>query len=632
MEKIEIAKSKFTEGLSFLNNEKFNEAENLFLEALTLFPNRVSILINLAASQIKQKKFEEAKKNLEKVIINDQENVEAHLNLGTIALELNKPYRALDYFNHAIQLNPNYAEAFFGRSNYYLKINNYEAALNDINQTLYLKNNYYEALFNKALILNKLNRYEEALAIFKKIYECKEDFPYVLGQIISNQQLSVNWDDINLYVSKLLKDISKKSNLISPFYFLSLIDSPRMQLSLSKAWAINNYSSISRYKNFNKNKDKDKIKVGYYSSDFYCHATAYLMMELFELHDKNIFEIVAFSYSPKIHDECRQRLLKSFDNFIDVSGNSDVKVAELSRNLNIDIAIDLKGYTENGRPGIFAYGAAPIQVSYLGYPGTLGANFYDYIIADKKIIPMESRKFYSEKIIYLPNSYQANDTKRFIPTNLVKRIEHNLPEDKFVYCCFNNNYKINSIILDSWTKILKTVENSVLWLLADNNSARLNLIKEFNSRGILSNRIIFANRCSLTEHLSRHQLADLFLDTFPYNAHTTASDALWAGLPVITIQGKAFASRVASSLLCATYLSELITHDKEGYEFLAINLATNLEKLKLIKSKLVANRLTCPLFDTSKFLKHYESALLQIHKNFYSELSAKDIDVDFNQI
>ena len=454
----------------------------------------------------------------------------------------------------------------------------------------------------------------------------------MLGQIINNQQLSVNWDDINLYVSKLLKDISKKSNLISPFYFLSLIDSPRIQLSLSKEWVINNYSGISRCKNFNKNKNKNKnkIKVGYYSSDFYCHATAYLMMELFELHDKNIFEIVAFSYSPKIHDECRQRLLKSFDNFIDVLSDSDVKVAELSRKLNIDIAIDLKGYTENGRPGIFAYGAAPIQVSYLGYPGTLGANFYDYIIADKKIIPMESRKFYSEKIIYLPNSYQVNDTKRFIPANLVKRIEHNLPEDKFVYCCFNNNYKINSTILDSWAKILKTVENSVLWLLADNNLARLNLIKEFNSRGISSNRIIFANRCSLTDHLSRHQLADLFLDTFPYNAHTTASDALWAGLPVITILGKAFASRVASSLLCATDLSELITHDIEGYESLAINLATNLEKLKLIKSKLVANRLTFPLFDNLKFLKHYESALLQIHKNFYSGLPAKDVDVDFN--
>ena len=631
MKTIEIAKLKFSEGLYFFNTGKFNQAENLFLEALTLSPNRVSILINLAASQIKQKKFVEAKKNLEVIITNEQQNIEAYLNLGTIALELNEIYCALDYFNNAIKLDSQYAEAFFGRSNYHFKIGNYEEALNDIDQALCLKNDYYEAVFNKALILNKLNRYEEALVCFKFIYQSKSEFPYLLGQIISTKRLSGNWDDINLYVCKLLQDVSDESTLIAPFHFLSLIDSPRIQLIVSKAWTRNNYSNINRHKNSikNKNKNKNKIRVGYYSADFYCHATAYLMMELFELHNKNLFEIFAFSYSPRIHDECKQRLLKSFDdNFIDILDISDLKVAELSRNLNIDIAIDLKGYTENGRPSIFAYGAAPIQVNYLGYPGTLGAEFYDYIIADKLLIPKESREFYSEKIIYLPNSYQSNDSKRFIPINISKRIEHNLPEDKFVYCCFNNNYKISSIMLDSWTRILQRIENSVLWLLADNNFSKINLIKEFNTRGISSNRIIFSNRCNYADHLARHELADLFLDTFPYNAHTTASDALWSGLPVITLQGKAFASRVASSLLSAIQLSELITNDIKSYELLAIDLAVNNDKLKFIKNKLLTNRHTCLLFDTVKFIKHYETALFEINKNFYSGLPLEDIYID----
>jgi predicted O-linked N-acetylglucosamine transferase (SPINDLY family) len=367
-----------------------------------------------------------------------------------------------------------------------------------------------------------------------------------------------------------------------------------------------------------------KIRVGYFSADFKNHAVSLLTAELYELHDKNQFEIIAFSFGVDDKSSMRLRLSQAFNQYIDVSDMSDLEIAELSRNLKIDIAVDLGGHTSNSRTGIFSYRAAPIQLSYIGYLGTMGVEYYDYLLADKTIVPIELQKFYSEKIVYLP-SYQVNDRKRIISDRQFTRVELGLPENGFIFCCFNNNYKILPSMFHSWIRILNAVEGSVLFLYADNEWSKANLIQEAGLRGIDSARLIFGAHIPTEEYLARYRVCDLFLDTFPYNAGTTASDALWVGLPVLTLMGQSFASRMAASLLNAIGLPELITNSQAEYETLAIELAMNHQKLRDIKLKLANNRLTAPLFDTPLFVKNIEAAYLTMVEQYQADLKSEHI-------
>jgi len=373
-----------------------------------------------------------------------------------------------------------------------------------------------------------------------------------------------------------------------------------------------------------KRSKNEKIRIGYFSADFKNHPVAFLIAELFEIHDRRQFEIYAFSLI-NAADEMKGRLQLAFDHSIEIQVMTDIEIAQLSRSLNIDIAVDLTGYTKDSRTGIFSYRAAPIQVNYLGYPGTMGADYIDYIIADKTLIPLDAQSSYTEKVVYLPNSYQVNDRKRLISDRQFTRQELRLPENRFVFCCFNNNFKILPATFEGWMRILKAVEGSVLWLLQDNSWAVENLKKEAEKQGISADRLVFAERLPLPEHLARHRQADLFLDTFPYNAHTTASDALWSGLPVLTLMGRSFASRVAASLLNAIDLPELITTGQEGYEALAIELALNPQKLAEIKLKLANNRLTTPLFDTPLFAKNLETAYIKMYERYQADLGPEQI-------
>ena len=343
------------------------------------------------------------------------------------------------------------------------------------------------------------------------------------------------------------------------------------------------------------------------------------------MHNKNDFEIFAYSFGPDQNDKIRSRFKNAVDFFYDVKDSSDREIALLAQKDKLDIAIDLKGYTANSRSGIFAYGAAPIQISYLGYPGTSGASFIDYIIADKVIIPKQNKLFYSEEIIYLPNSYQANDNSRVISNTLISKSEEGLPEKGFVFCSFNSNYKISSNEFDVWMRLLSKIDGSVLWLLKSNKWAEINLKKEAEKRGLDGNRLIFAKKVPQSYHLARHCLADLFLDTFKCNAHTTASDALWAGLPLITKMGKGFPSRVAGSLLNAIGLPELITQTVEEYEKLALDLANDSNHINLIKEKIIKNRLIKPLFDTELFTIHLESGYQQVYRNYLNGKSPETI-------
>lgn len=433
------------------------------------------------------------------------------------------------------------------------------------------------------------------------------------------------WDRIDETFHELLGGIDAGKTVSNPFPVLAMPSSLAQQKRCAEIYIQEKFSAVPAASIVENRYSHNKIRLGYFSADFHNHATAYLMAELFERHDRSRFEVIGFSYGASPNNGMRQRLSAAFDRFLDVRNQSDEDIAALARNLEVDIALDLKGFTGDSRTGIFALRPAPIQVNYLGYPGTMGASYIDYLIADPMLIPVEHRQHYSEKIAYLPNSYQVNDTHRRISERPFTRSEAGLPDEGFVFCCFNNNHKITPIVFDIWMEILRQLEGSVLWLLEDNADATRNLHKEAKKRGIAPERIVFAQRMDLPEHLARHRLADLFLDTFPYNAHTTASDALWAGLPVLTCLGETFAGRVAASLLNAIGLPDLITPSPVAYKTLALDLAQHPEKLALIRQQLAGNRITHPLFNAALFTRHIEDAFIQMRERHQASLAPDHI-------
>ena len=413
----------------------------------------------------------------------------------------------------------------------------------------------------------------------------------------------------------------------TPFQSLRFFDSPELQKITAQTHVKEKYSDKNDLIPITSKKLNKKIRIGYYSGDFRNHATSFLMANLFELHDKSKFELIGFSFGPEKKDEMYNRLSAAFDQFIDIKLKSNDEIVKLSRELKIDIAIDLMTFTQYHRFEIFTKRCAPIQINYLVYPGTSGANCIDYIIADKTLIPEKNQKYYSEKIIYLPDTYQVNDSKKKISDKVFTRNELNLPKDSFVFCCFNHSSKINPEIFNIWMNLLKNINNSVLWVLPQNKIAIKNLQKEATTRNVNPDRIKFAQHMKMSEHLARHKAADLFVDTFPYNAHTTASDALWAGLPVLTLMGESFASRVAGSLLNAIDLPELITHTKKEYEDKAIEFANNKSLLNEIRNKLNKNRLTKPLFNTKLFTKNLEKAYLMIYEKYIDSKKPENLEI-----
>jgi predicted O-linked N-acetylglucosamine transferase (SPINDLY family) len=437
------------------------------------------------------------------------------------------------------------------------------------------------------------------------------------------------WNDFDRELLELCDGIISGEIIAPPFLALTSIDSLGLQKRSAELW-INSRHPLSSMKTHFPSVEKEKICIGYFSSDFYNHATAFLISELLETHDRTKFELIAFSFGPDIQDEMKARLITVFDQFLHVDLKSDKEIAEISRSLGVDIAVDLKGFTKHSRTGIFANRAAPIQVNYLGYPGTMGATYIDYLIADPVLVPENSRVWYSEKIAYLPDTYQPNDTKRPISILEFTRGQFGLPEDSFVFCCFNSVYKITPDMFDSWMRILNQVPQSVLWILSSDEVAISNLKKEAQIRGIDENRIIFSGNLEHSEHLARHRLADLFLDTFPCNAHTTASDSLWAGLPLLTRMGDSFVSRVAASLLCAVDLPELIASSQEEYENKAIYFGNSLEKLQIIREKLNEYRQKSPLFNTPLMTKNIENLFTQMYERYQNGLSPDHLSVKVN--
>lgn len=552
---------------------------------------------------------------------------EGHFHLGNVLRELGRSAEALTAYDRALEIRPGYAEIYNNRGIVLGDLGRQADALASYDRAVTLRPDNADAHNNRGNALRVLKRHREALESYSRALTARPDHEFLFGTWMNTRMKVCDWRAFDFNIGRIREGVLAGERVTPPFPVLALVDDPEIQLGAARIW-----SAAHRQKTGApapaappRPPRGDKIRLGYFSADLHNHATAQLMAELFERHDRSRFEVIAFSYGPDVKDAMRARLVKAFDRFETVRGWSDGQIVQRSRELNIDIALDLKGYTQDSRGGLFEGRAAPVQVNYLGFPGTMGADCIDYLIADETLIPESSRRFYAEKIAYLPDSYQINDRHRRIAGHTPTRAEVGLPADAFVFCCFNNNYKITPAGLDSWARILRRVPGSVLWLFQDNADVVDNLRQEAAARGVDPGRLVFAAFMDLPEHLARHALADLFLDTLPCNAHTTASDALWAGLPVLTRIGESLAGRVAASLLNAIGLPELVTDSVRAYEDLAVSLATDPETLAALRAKLAANRLTTPLFDSEALTRNIEALYVAMHERRHAGLEPDHI-------
>jgi predicted O-linked N-acetylglucosamine transferase (SPINDLY family) len=613
-------------GVTLHELKSYEKALHAFDQATQLDPGYGEAWSNKGVTLSALERYEDALTCQDKALTLNPQDADAWSNKSAIYLAVMSYEDALLACQKVIELRPDFSPAFYNLGICLEGLRQDTKAITAYEQAVKIKPDYQDAWINLGRVFSNMKQYEDALNAYEKVLELKPDTSFIFGALLHTKMLMCNWQNFEANLSDLKTKVNLGNQVTAPFEFITLCDDEALQLRVSQAWAKSNnsYQSISSIPT---QRTQTKIRIGYFSADFHNHATSYLMAEFFELHNNSAFEIYAFSYGPNLNDAMRNRLLKTFDHFIDVSNLTDQAIAKQSQAMMIDIGIDLKGYTKDSRPRIFSYRVAPIQVSYLGYPGTMGSETIDYILADHILIPEKSQPYFSEKIIYLPNSYQTNDSKRKVSQSQFNRVDMQLPENAFIFCCFNNSYKITPQLFNVWMRILKVAPNSVLWLLNDNQWATDNLSKEAVARGVDPKRLIFANRMQSADHLRRQELADLFLDTTPCSAHTTATDALWSGLPLLTIEGNCFSGRVGASLLNGLNLPELITHTLEEYETLAIKLAENTALLKNIRHKLITNRVTSPLFDTQLLTKQIEAAYSRIYERHQTGLPPATIEI-----
>jgi protein O-GlcNAc transferase len=532
---------------------------------------------------------------------------DAHLGRGNVLNELKRHDEALAAYDRALAINPALGEAWVGRGNALVELKRYDDGLAAYDQALGLKADIAGAWFGRGNVFIELKRYRDAVASLDSALALNPDLANASLLRLHAKQNMCDWSNFDAEIIGLSSAVSRSKSASTPFAILSMPSSPADQLKAARRYA----TSLPHFPPLRSDEaySHDRIRLAYVSSDYREHAVSYLTAGLFEYHDRSRFETTAISLGSERDSAFRRRLQRAFEHFLDCRSQSDKEIAGLIRQLEIDIVVDLNGFTRDSRVGIFAHRPAPIQINYLGYAGTMGAASYDYIVADETVIPREHFDFYSEKAVWLPDCFMVNDATRPIAERTPTRSELQLPEAAFVFCCFNQSYKINRATFDVWMRLLQAVDGSVLWLKKTGEEAVHNLQREAERRGVAPERLVFAPSVALAEdHLARHRRADLFLDTLPYNAHATACDALWAGLPVVTCIGSTFAGRVAASVLSAVGLPELVTASLEDYEALALSLARDPSLLASVKAKLARNRDTYPLFDTAGFTRNIEAA------------------------
>jgi predicted O-linked N-acetylglucosamine transferase (SPINDLY family) len=533
---------------------------------------------------------------------------------------------ALASYDRALLARPDYAEALANRGATLHALRRHGEALTDYDRVLALEPGLIEAWIGRGDVLFELTRYSDAFAAYDKASAINADAPYLEGRRLCAKVMTCDWADREAEVSHFLSAI-RSGVPTHPFHLLHIATSAADQLMCAKQFVADqplpSYAPLWRGEIYS----HDRIRVAYLSSDLREHAVGHLTVGLFEQHERSRFKVIAISFGPEKDSNIRRRIKNSIEHFVDARSYTDRQIADLVRQREIDIAVDLNGFTQSSRTNVFACRAAPIQVSYLGYPATMGADYIDYIIADRFVIPEDQQQHYQEKVIYMPDCFQVNSSTRSLFEKVPTRAEAGLPERGFVFCSFCNNYKISPRIFDVWMRLLRQVEGSVLWVLTYSAAAESNLRREAASRGVEPDRLIFARSIGFTAYLTRYRLADLFLDTFPFNGGTTASDALWAGLPVVTCSGETFVGRMAGSLLNTVGVSQLVTHSLADYEQLALTLARDFDLISSIKAKLARDRDACPLFDTARFTRHLEAAYQTMWETWQRGEPARSFDV-----
>ncbi len=609
----EFAEAHNNRGVSLRDLGRPREALASFDRAIATEPGRAQAHNNRGVTLKEFGRLAEALSSYDRAIALEPGYAEAHNNRGLALRELGRLEEALASFARALTVNPAYPEAFLNHGATLHDLRRFDEALPSHERALALKGDYAEAYRNQGHTLHELRRPDEALASYERALALTPGAKFLRGTCQHARMHICDWKSFESERAALAVAIERGAEVISPFRALSLFDSPALHRRAAAIWAREECQpGGGELPPLKPHPHHDRIRIGYFSADFRNHAVSALAAELFETHNRSGFELTAFSLGPDSRDELRARVERAFDRFISVSNQSDGQIAALARSLEIDIAVDLGGYTQHARPRVFALRAAPIQVSYLGYLGTMGADFMDYLLADEALVPRERRRHYAEKIAYLP-SYQANDSRRVVSGRAFTRAELGLPAGGFVFCCFNANYKISPQTFASWMRILTSVPESILLLLAGSLAARQNLRQHAIDSGIDPSRLAFAGRVSYPDYLARYRAADLFLDTLPYNAGATASDALWAGLPVLTCAGEAFAARMGASLLTSAGLPELIATDYREYERLAVELAQQPERLSGIRAKLAKARSGTTLFDTPGLTRSLETLFRRMY-------------------
>lgn len=613
-------------GNALLALRQYDAAIASYDKAIELKRDYAEAYYNRGNALLDTQRYDAAVDSFDLAVRHKSDHAEAHYNRG-LALAAMKSYQAaIASFDVAIFLRPGFAGAHENRGIALFWLGEHEAAIQSFDAAITIDQRDANTHYQRGNALRALGRHAAAIASYDRALEINPGYKFLYGLRLHTKMEICSWDDLPAGLAELTARIERGQAASPPLPVLGLTDSAALQRMAAGIWVGEACPPNGALPAIQGRSAHHRIRVGYFSVDFRDHAVSALMAGVFETHDRDRFDITAFSFGPAAPDAMRTRLQGAFDRFIDVRERSDYDIALLARNMRIDIAVDLGGFTEGCRPNIFALRAAPLQLSYIGYLGTMAAEYMDYLVADATIIPPEHREQYSEKIIYLPH-YQANDAGRVMVDREFGRAELGLPESGFVFCCFNTNAKILPDTFNSWMRILGKVPGSVLFLYAENAAAEDNLRREAARSGIKAERIVFGGRLPAPAYLARYRTADLFLDTLPYNAGTTASDALWAGLPVLTCTGRAFAARIAASLLMAIGLPELIVSTQEHYESLAVELASHPERLHALKQRLAVNRHTKPLFDTPRFTRHLEAAYSQIHTRYLSGLPADHVFV-----
>jgi protein O-GlcNAc transferase len=603
---------------------RLDEAEASYRRAIELDPDDAKANDNRGVVLQKLKRFEEALALHDHALALCPDDVDALYHRGKALQALERCLEAIACYESALAITPESFRLLNDRGAAFNEIRMYPEALASLDRAVAIAPDHAEAHFNRGNALTGLGRLAEALQSYDKTLLLGTPLPHAFGAYAECAATICDWTLTTQIQTELERHVAAKKSAISPFTLLAYNATPALQLACACHYADLRFGSPAPMHGVVRH--HDKVRVAYLSADFGRHATSCPVANLVERHDRSRFQITGISFGADDGSEARARA--AFDTFRDVRDLSDRDVAKLMKELEIDIAVDLKGYTKGARPGILRDRPAPIQVSYLGYPGTMGADFIDYIVADAVVMPPGEERHYAEKVVRLPDCFQVNDSRRPISERTPTRHESGLPERGFVFCSFNAGRRITAAVFDVWMRLLTAIEGSVLWLLHDNVWAEDHLKRAATARGVDPARLVFAARAEAPDHLARHRLADLFLDTLPCNGHATCSDALWAGLPVLTCRGDGFAGRVAASLLRSVGLPELITSSLADYAALALWLARDPALLGEIRKRLAENRLSSPLFDTDLSRRHLEIAYMAMWRLWQRGESPRSFKVE----